>query len=450
MTNEVTNPNESAKDALVVIIETAPEALLLNEDLITKAVTKIKAALAVIKAEGMNAEYDAQLNKTQLRLKEILEEAKDRRSPLTKRMDQVKKAFTELEAMVDPTNANSIYAEIAKLRNDYHTKLAEQKKREDEERERQLKKQQERIRLQSEANIGLRNGFLSDLTAAKALLTDTFNEVTLDNFDEVQNQLLPNWNSEYTDIEFERIQFRITSAIYHTAAEIEEIKLEARVGKFEQFAMEYRAELTSLIVSYRDQMPGKKIHLEAAAESRRRAAQAAAEAKRMADEAAAQADKEKREKMIQEAAEAKRKADEAAAEQARLQKLADEKAEADRIKQAEAAAAKAAAAKEKEEADALVKQSQTLFDNEIQKVEEVTPAKVKEGVEIIVKAASGWLNIVSYYFQKKGTSESVEDLSKRTLLQMKTFCEKDYLKTEIKIDSPLIEYKTIYKTQTSK
>lgn len=443
MTKELTNPNESAQDALAVIIESAADALMQNDELIKNAVTKIKAAIAVIKAEGMTAEYDDQLNKIQVRLKDILEESKDRRSPYTRRMDQVKKAFTELEAMVDPANPNSIYAEVTNMRNTYHAELAEKKKRDDEERARKLKKDEERIRLRSEANQQLRNAFIQDLANAKAMLSTYFNEVTLETFDENEHRL-EMWDSIYLQAEFDAIKITLRP-VYHSASEVEEIKLEATVGKFEVFGKEYRDEMTVLIRQYRDQLPGKKAHLEAVADAKRKADEAAAEAKKKADAAAAEANEAKRKQMELEAAESQRKAAEQADENARLQKEAADKAEAQRIKEATDAANKEAANKAEQEAKAMMEKSQTLFDYDAAKLEEVPTAKVTEGWEITIKAPSGMLQVFSYYFEHKGKNESVEDLRKRSLDQMITFCEKNYLKTGLKIDSPLVEYKPTYK-----
>ena len=448
MSNEVAKPNESAQDALVVIIETAPEALLLNENVVNTAITKIRAIIETIKVEGMSAEYDAILNRCQLRLKEIGEEIKDRRMPLTRRLDTVKKAFTEIEALVDPTNPKSIYAESAQIRNEWHTKLAEEKKRTDEAAAKKLKKDDERIRLRSEATQQIRNGFISDLAAAKSMLTSYFNEITLEKFHEHQHRI-HQWHTEYTEIEFASIK-TVLRAIYHTPEEIAEIELESRQGKFELFNKEYAAELTTMLHGYMDQLPGKKLHLEAEADAKRKAEEAAEEARKKAAAAQLEQDEAKRKQMEADAEEAKRKADEQEAENLRLQKIAEDKAEAERIKQANDELAKKEANKQATEAKAMMERNQTLFDHEAAKLEEVPQAKVKASYEITVKAPSGMLQIVSYYFQHKGNTESVGDLKKRSLDQMITFCEKNALKTGIKIDNPLIEYKEVYKAATNK
>ena len=92
----------------------------------------------------------------------------------------------------------------------------------------------------------------------------------------------------------------------------------------------------------------------------------------------------------------------------------------------------------------------TLFNNEVQLAEAATDAKAIESYEIEVKNAPAWLLIVSFYFEKEGKKLDVETLGKKSLNQMKKFCESHYKKTNEKIDNQYIAYNPVYKVRAAK
>ena len=115
------------------IIEAGPTALSINQDKITKASRACERLLEQIRAEGMNDELDAQCNSLLIKLKNTLTDINERRKPLTEIFDRIRKAFTELEAKIDPAKKDSIYALIQSERNKFATvKIQEQKRRQDE------------------------------------------------------------------------------------------------------------------------------------------------------------------------------------------------------------------------------------------------------------------------------------------------------------------------------
>lgn len=421
-------------DNTIEIIQAAPEALLLNQDTVNKAVTVCENLLKEIEEKGMTDELDAYCNKVQLRLKEVLSEVTDRRKPLTQTFDLVKKTFTELEAKIDPAKPDSVYTKIQAHRNALATKKAKERAEAEERQRRKLAEDQERDRLSTEAELQIRNGFIADLTEAKGLLQETFNALTLENFEELSDKVY-NWTTIYLASEYDSIDVKLRK-LYLTEPELEEIIEKARAGKFEAYSAEYAAAIAKEKQLMIDQLPGKKAYLEAEARAKKELEEKRRKAQEEQDEAAR--------------IKAEEDARKAEAEAKRLEEEKLRREEEKRIADAEEARRLEEEAKKKAEADHAIKTSQTLFDNELElKVNAPEPAVV-ESYEIEVKSAAGYLQIVSYYFTHKGSKEGVEDLEKRTLGQMKKFAETNFKKDGPKIDSPLIEYKPVYKVKATK
>ncbi len=429
MENQIT----AQTDNTLAIIQSAPDALMLNRATVEKAVAGVKAILLRIKTEGMSDELDALLNKALVRLKERFAECKDRRTPATKLFDEIRSSFTELEAQIDPAKKGNVYDEAQTARNNWaQHKINLQRQREEEQR-RKLAADQERITLKSEAEIQLRNGFLSDLSAAKSMLQGFFNSITLSNYAELAEKIF-NFSESYSIAEFNAIPVALR-AIYTDQVGIENIIMNAHIGKYDVWFSEYKTAIREMKLDLTDKLNGKKKELDAAEQARLNAIaaqKAAAEAKSEADRKAAQ-----------------EAADRAEAEQRRLADERADREERDRIKrEQEDADAKLKAAQEAE-ANKQLEMTQSLFDNAVETAAVVDEVKAIEGYEIEVINPAGWLQIAQFWFTNEGMKCSNEEIEKKTFKQMKAFCEKWYKKNGANgLSSPYIKYNEVFKAKT--
>lgn len=416
------------------IIQHAPEALMLNESQVEKAVNSCTVTLKHIEETGMTDELDQRVNKMLVRLKEVMSEISDRRKPLTQTFDIIRKKFTELEAQIDPAKQDSVYAKLQVKRNQYAAwKMEEQRKRE-EAAARKLKADQERINIKAEIDIQLRNGFIKDLSTAKSFLQAQFDNASLESFEELTAKVRE-WNAVYASSEFAQIRINVSS-IYMDKPDIELMIQKAKELRFPSFQIEYQKEITTLKQELHDKLPGLKRELEAIAEQKRKqdeAAKALAEAKsaeqKKAAEAAAKAAEEER---------------------LRMEKIAQDRRE----KEAEAAALAEEEERKKSIADAEAQKqldmTNSLFDNQVEIAEANAQVNAVESWSIEVKNAPAWLLIVQFYFQNEGNKKSPAELEKKTLKQMKAFAEAFAKKHDERIDSPYIVYSPVYKVRAER
>lgn len=438
---------ENPSDILMAVIETGPETLMLNQEQLDKTITAANDLLAEIKEKGMSDELDHYANRVQVRIKEVVGELKDRRMPLTSRLNLIIKSFTSMESQLDPANPDSVFAQIGKERNAYATKKAEEQKKREQEAARKLAIEQERNRVIGEFDQGLRNGFIKHLTDAKTELQNIFNKITLETYGDGWD-FIHDFITEYYLPEFEHITVNIR-VVYLTDVEIYEIKSKCREGKFELWGAEYRLAIETLKRELLDKLPGVKKYLEekhaAELELKRKEEEA-----RIAREAAAKIEDEQKRKEAEE----RLRLQEIEAENAKKER---ERLEEERIKKEEADRIRIAAEQKKLEddnaakikAESEVREATSLFDNQLE-LTGAESATAIESYELVLKSPAAWLHIIRFYFDKAGNKEDVETLGKKSLNQMKTFVEKHYKKTDERIDSPLIEVKPVYKVQARK
>lgn len=447
MSNEIVK-QENPSDVLAVIIETGPEILMLNQDRLNRVMTAYDDVVKEIEAEGMSDEMDAYLNKFQVRTKEVLNEMNDERKGLTQSLDKIKKAFTELEAPLDPSKPDSIFNKIGKYRTDYARQLAEERRKKEAEAKRLQEIQMELDKLQTDATLKFREAFNMDLADAKSLMLEAFENATLENFDEIEHKV-HNWNTTYSQTDHEGIKVTLR-AIYHIPDRVNAIIEETRAGMFDAFRIEYETEMNNTRRQLAEKLPGKKQHLAAEAEAKRRqeeAAKAEAEARARAQAAKNEEDRIRAEK---EAEEAKIRAQKQEEEQRRLEEERRRREEDARTAEAEKARLAEQKAKADAEADKAIKDADALFQTEMDLADTRGKTAAKEVYVIEVKHAQGWLLIVSFYFQKKGAKEDAEGLGKKTLNNMRKFAEDEFNKNGEKIESPLIAYIADYKVQARK
>jgi hypothetical protein len=239
---------------------------------------------------------------------------------------------------------------------------------------------------------------------------------------------------------------------------IEEITNEVIAEKWAEYEPNYIAEMTLLKDDLIDKLPGKKNELDEIERvrlenERLKAVAAEAERKRQAEINAAKDAKEKQ--RLKDLADAEKKKEQARLfeEQERQQRLLfeqqqREEQEAARLLQEQEDL------KNKNSADVEAKKqgatTMAMFEAESELVQTVDAPNQRQGFEITVLHPAGYLQIISFYFEREGKNQTVEKLAGMKLESMKTFCEKHAHKTGEKIDNKFIKYEPTFKAVNKK
>lgn len=432
LTSEIATINT---EQVAVIIGGAPEALQLNKTSVENATKAAQAVIDTVEAEGMSEELDQRCNITLVKINKTIELMNDRRKPITQIMDLIKKEFTQLENAIDKKNANGVYARIQKLRDDYATKKANDKREADQVTARKLAVDKERISLTSDCELKLKQHFLDFLQAQKVILNNTFEALTIENL-ENETGRIRNYPETYPHKHYEQFNPFFGQAYYLTPDEVAKIIIDVTKGKFGDFNTQFNSEIVAYKHELLDKIPSKKSELEVIAE-------AAAETKRLADIAAKAKSKKAKE-------EAEAAAASAAAESTRLADEAAKRAADEEERMRAEAAKKTQDAVSSAESNKQASMTEALFDAQNTMSTEGSSAQVRESYEIEILKPAGWLNIVQLYFEHEGMTEDVVKLEKKTLGSMKKFCESLAMKSDIKISSPFIKYTEKFKTVAKK
>lgn len=405
MSTEVTTTTSTAlaiassAENVGVIVRNTPENYNKNQLSCGRCRMAGEKLLDEIKAKGMSDTLDQTVAKYLEKTRRTVKEMNERRAPVTKLFDQVRKEFTALENEIDPTKAGTIPSQLQQYRNQYAAK-----KREQEEAQRRA----EEARRQAEAaRSKYRTDCLEDYKAKFNELVNTrINELTelngsvnLENIKAVYDTVesfatkLP---ADWCPVTSVRQPFNLTPE------EARQIRGEVMNSLIDQFNEQYRVEIGDYRQEILDKLPSKKIELERAAKA------SAAESARIKAEIAQR-----------EAAEAARK-------------------EAERKAREQEEAKKAEALKANSEAVNLFNLAKTS-----------TPAyqpKTKVTKKINITAPSGYMLVLSMWWAKEGCNLTKEELDK-VFKKMITFCEKLANKEGEFINDPGIQYVEEVKAQ---
>lgn len=393
------------------LISTAPSALAANQESVSKAetvgnnlLTEVNTLMAS-EAGKPNFEarktLDEKLSKYLVRVNETVKVIKERRTPITGLFDDFKKMFTSLEAKIDPKN-DTFPGKIQAIRNRWAADQAAENQRIQNEQLRNRNIEAERIRIKSEIELQLKKYFLDFVDAEQNAMIFHFESLQLEAFD-FESEKLINYKPVYPFGHFEAFKPKV-SVQYIDPSEVQNILINVKAGKFDDFCEELKETMIAIRDIHIEKLPSKKAELQEIANANE------VEKQRLQQEA----DKRK-------------------AEEAEKLRAETEKKKAEATQQAETVQ--------------QVVQTNMLFEMQ---VGTVTQDNVKEGCEIVVKNANGWLQIVAFYFEKEGLKKLPDDLAKMKLDQMRTWCEKHYMKTSEKIQSVALEYKDVYKAVNKK
>lgn len=397
MTSEVATQETGLLEVqkLQEIVATAPEILQLNITSKTKAIEAGQKLVDIAKL-GMNDFNDEQLAIFMTKAKKTIDSMNERRKPFTQIVDAVKKQFTSLESELKP-----IMDQVQSIRNEYAITKMKAKQEADRLAQLKLDKEKEMIEIRRTVEI-LISGFFNDcLSKTKSDIISYFNSLTLESIDSADNVLAT--TSTKFDIRYNLpTEIKLGMSIsYATQEEVSAIISELLSADYSIQKREYSFELEGTIKEFRDKLPSKKAELI-------EISKAGEEEKKRLEEAAIKRQQEEAEKM-------------------KIQQLERER------KAQEEAAINASAATAGAMVDASVATTEA--------------PNVKEGYSITLKSNAGYLLLTQFWFEKEGKTMTSDKFEKFTFDRVKRFCEAYAAKNEEFIQSPLIEYKPVYKAK---
>lgn len=381
------------QENIQTIVSAAPQSYQdnkLSRDNCTRAG---QVLLETIQAQGMTDELDQQAAVFIDKARKTVRKMNERRSPVTKLFDDIRREFTVMENAIDPTKVDTIPFKLQQLRNQYAAK----KRAEEEERRRKEYERQQAEAARNKMKQDIEDDFNAQFTAflnqTINWLSQQDNSVTLNNYQTVYDSVKDYATELPADWLFNlHTLIRIPAGVSVDEVRKVEIETKERLGK--KFKEMYSCEVQDNKDFILDRLPSKKANLERIAQSN------AAEAARIKAEM-----------------------------EARQRKEAEEK-EAERKRKEEEEKQKTEMARQQSEMETLFGQ-QSIMQQGYQ-------PKVKVAQKINLLNPEGILPILSMWWSKEGCQLSVDELSKMFKKQI-AFCEK-LAKESVFISDESVEY----------
>lgn len=382
------------QENIQTIVSAAPQSYNDNKLSCERCISAGQSILNTITANGgMTDEIDKEAALFIEKARKTVRKMNEKRSPVTKLFDDIRREFTVIENAIDPTKVDTIPYKLQQYRNQYAAKKrAEEEKRRQEEYKRQ-QAEQARIKLRQDIEGDFKAQFQTYLNQSINWLTTKDNSVTLENYNTVYSEVknfsvsLPaDWLHNLHTL------IRIPANISVDELRQFETDIKERLGK--QFTDQYTAEIQDNKDFILDRLPSKKANLE-----------------RMAQADAAEAARVK-------------------AEMEERQRKEAEEREAERKRKEEEEKQKAEMARQQAEMNGLFSE-QASMQNYQPKV------KVTQKIELL--NPEGIMPILSMWWSKEGCTLSVEELSKLFKKQI-TFCEKLASKDSVYIENESVQY----------
>lgn len=344
-------------------------------------------------AGGMNDDLDQQVASYIDKTKKTLAKMNEKRSPLTKLFDDIRKEFTKLENTIDPSKTDTVPYRLQAIRNAYAAqKRAEEERRRREEVERQQAKAA-RDKFRSDVEDYFKREFQNMLSAQLRVISDMDSAITLDNY-EASKKLMSGYSTVLPSDWFDGLKSTVVVPYNIPVSEASTIEADVKKTLKTQFIEHFKSEMQDNIDYYLDRLPSKKANLE------RIQLASAEEAARLQ----AEMEERKRREAAEQEAERKRKEEE---EQKRSE-----------------------LARQKEEMN-------NLFAGQV--VGQAYTPKVSVTKKIELLNPEGIMAVLGMWWSKEGASLTVEELSKMFKKQI-TACEKLANKDGIFIEDESIAY----------
>lgn len=376
------------------IVSAAPQSYSDNKLSCERCISAGQSILNTITASGgMTDELDKEAALFIEKARKTVKKMNEKRSPVTKLFDDIRREFTVIENAIDPTKADTIPYKLQQYRNQYAAKKrAEEEKRRQEEYKRQ-QAEQARVKLRQDIEGDFKTQFQTYLNQSINWLTAKDSSVTLENYNTVYSEV-KNFSASLPADWLQNLHTLIRIPGNVSVDELRQIETDTKERLGKQFTEQYTAEIQDNKDFILDRLPSKKANLE-------RIAQADT-----ADAARAKAEMEERQR---------KEAQEREAERKRREEEEKQKAEMTR-QQAEMSG---------------------LFAEQASMQNYQPKVKVTQKIELL--NPEGIMPILSMWWSKEGCTLSVEELSKLFKKQI-TFCEKLANKDSVYIENESVQY----------
>jgi hypothetical protein len=382
------------QENIQTIVSAAPQSYSDNKLSCERCISAGQSILNTITASGgMTDELDKEAALFIEKARKTVKKMNEKRSPVTKLFDDIRREFTVIENAIDPTKADTIPYKLQQYRNQYAAKKrAEEEKRRQEEYKRQ-QAEQARVKLRQDIEGDFKTQFQTYLNQSINWLTAKDSSVTLENYNTVYSEV-KNFSASLPADWLQNLHTLIRIPGNVSVDELRQIETDTKERLGKQFTEQYTAEIQDNKDFILDRLPSKKANLE-------RIAQADT-----ADAARAKAEMEERQR---------KEAQEREAERKRREEEEKQKAEMTR-QQAEMSG---------------------LFAEQASMQNYQPKVKVTQKIELL--NPEGIMPILSMWWSKEGCTLSVEELSKLFKKQI-TFCEKLANKDSVYIESESVQY----------
>lgn len=382
------------QENIQTIVSAAPQSYNDNKLSCERCISAGQSILNTITANGgMTDEIDKEAALFIEKARKTVRKMNEKRSPVTKLFDDIRREFTVIENAIDPTKVDTIPYKLQQYRNQYAAKKrAEEEKRRQEEYKRQ-QAEQARIKLRQDIEGDFKAQFQTYLNQSINWLTTKDNSVTLENYNTVYSEV-KNFSVSLPADWLHNLHTLIRIPANISVDELRQFETDTKERLGKQFTEQYTAEIQDNKDFILDRLPSKKANLE-----------------RMAQADAAEAARVK-------------------AEMEERQRKEAEEREAERKRKEEEEKQKAEMARQQAEMNGLFSE-QASMQNYQPKV------KVTQKIELL--NPEGIMPILLMWWSKEGCTLSVEELSKLFKKQI-TFCEKLANKDSVYIENESVQY----------
>lgn len=382
------------QENIQTIVSAAPQSYSDNKLSCERCISAGQSILNTITTNGgMTDELDKEAALFIEKARKTVKKMNEKRSPVTKLFDDIRREFTVIENAIDPTKADTIPYKLQQYRNQYAAKKrAEEEKRRQEEYKRQ-QAEQARVKLRQDIEGDFKAQFQTYLNQSINWLTTKDNSVTLENYNTVYSEI-KNFSVSLPADWLHNLHTLIRIPANISVDELRQFETDTKERLGKQFTEQYTAEIQDNKDFILDRLPSKKANLE-----------------RMAQADATEAARVK-------------------AEMEERQRKEAEEREAERKRKEEEEKQKAEMARQQAEMNGLFSE-QASMQNYQPKV------KVTQKIELL--NPEGIMPILSMWWSKEGCTLSVEELSKLFKKQI-TFCEKLANKDSVYIENESVQY----------
>lgn len=181
----------------------------------------------------------------------------EKRSPVTKLFDDIRREFTVIENAIDPTKVDTIPYKLQQYRNQYAAKKrAEEEKRRQEEYKRQ-QAEQARIKLRQDIEGDFKAQFQTYLNQSINWLTTKDNSVTLENYNTVYSEV-KNFSVSLPADWLHNLHTLIRIPANISVDELRQFETDTKERLGKQFTEQYTAEIQDNKDFILDRLPSRK------------------------------------------------------------------------------------------------------------------------------------------------------------------------------------------------